>query len=368
MKLSNKRGGPHPDMRAAAEAQFASALSNAPSGPARPAGEVEALLHELQVHQIELEMSNEALLEAKTGLEDLVLLRTAELMHAKEAAEAGSRAKSEFLSNMSHEIRTPMNAILGFTYLMRHADPTPMQAQRLDMIADAASHLLSVLNDILDIAEIEAGKVHLEKASFSLHGVLADVRSQIAEQAQLKGLSVEVNHRGAPDWVWGDAARTRQALMNYAVNAVKFTERGGITIRVVLLADQGLDVHVRFEVQDTGVGVEPPRIPGLFEAFTQADSSRARQHGGTGLGLAITKRLAGLMGGDAGAGSTVGTGSTFWFTGHFARERDTRGDCAVSRHAGVARRSLPNRRLHTRGIPSFLGVQPGAQGCWNFPI
>ncbi|MGQ0596763.1 ATP-binding protein [Aquabacterium sp.] len=319
MKLSNKRGGPPPEVRAAAEAQFANALSTATFGRSRPEGEVEALLHELQVHQIELERSNEALLEAKAGLEDLVLLRTAELMHAKEAAEAGSRVKSAFLSNMSHEIRTPMNAILGFTYLMRHADPTPMQAQRLDMIADAASHLLSVLNDILDIAEIEAGKVHLDKAYFSLHGVLEGVRSQIVEQAGLKGLSVQVDHRASPEWVWGDAARTRQALMNYAANAVKFTKQGSITIRAVLLAAQGRDVHVRFEVQDTGVGVEPQRIPGLFESFTQADSSRSRQHGGTGLGLAITKRLAGLMGGEAGAGSMAGAGSTFWFTAHFEK-------------------------------------------------
>jgi len=317
MKLFNKRGAPHPGVRAAAEAQFANSLSKETDALNRREGEVAALLHELQVHQIELEMSNEALLEAKAGLEDLVLLRTAELMHAKDAAEAGSRAKSEFLSNMSHEIRTPMNAILGFTYLMRHADPTPMQAQRLDMISDAAGHLLSVLNDILDIAEIEAGKVHLAKSHFSLHGVLDDVRSQIVEQAQLKGLSVQVDNRNSPDWVWGDAARTQQALLNYAANAVKFTEHGRITIRAVLLGKQGLDAHVRFEVQDTGVGVAPERIPGLFEAFTQADSSRSRQHDGTGLGLAITRRLAALMGGEAGAGSLVGKGSTFWFTAHF---------------------------------------------------
>lgn len=277
------------------------------------------MLHELQVHQIELEMSNEALLEAKAGLEDLVLLRTAELLHAKEAAEAGSRAKSEFLSNMSHEIRTPMNAILGFTYLMRHADPTPMQAQRLDMIADAAGHLLSVLDDILGMAEIEAGKVQLDKASFSLHGVLEDVCAQIIERAQLKGLAVKVDYRGVPDWVCGDAARARQALLSYAVNAVKFTQLGEITIRAVLLADQGQDVHVRFEVQDTGVGFEPLWFPGLFEAFTQADSSRSRPHGGTGLGLTITKRLAELMSGEAGAGSKLGVGSIFWFTAHFAR-------------------------------------------------
>jgi len=161
--------------------------------------------------------------------------------------------------------------------------------------------------------------VQLDKTCFSLHGILEDIRSSIAEQAQLKGLLVEVDHSASPDWVWGDATRTRQALLNYAVNAVKFTESGGITIRAMLMTEQGQDVQVRFDVQDTGVGIALERIAGIFEAFTQVDSSISRQHGGTGLGLAITKGLAGLMGGEVGAASKVGVGSTFWFTAHFTR-------------------------------------------------
>lgn len=303
MKLSNKHGARHSRVHAAADAS--------------PEPQANALLQESQVHQIELEMSNEALLEAKAKLEELILLQSAELLHAKGAAEASSRAKSEFLSNMSHEIRTPLNAILGFTYLMRHADPTPLQKQRLEMISDAASHLLSVLNDILDIAEIEAGKVQLRKTCFSLRDVLQDVRLLVIQQASLKNLMVEVEHGALPEQVWGDAKRIRQALLNYAVNAVKFTEHGRIAIKAMPIAQDGQDVQIRFEVQDTGMGIEPERIARLFEAFVQADASTSRQHGGTGLGLTITKRLAVLMGGNAGASSQLGVGSTFWFTARF---------------------------------------------------
>jgi two-component system sensor histidine kinase/response regulator len=270
----------------------------------------------------ERKQAEDALHQYRAQLEGLVRSRTAELLRAKDAAEAGSKAKSDFLANMSHEIRTPMNAIMGFTYLLQHDEPTPMQTQRLAMIADAATHLMAILNDVLDIAKIEAGKIELAQCCFSLWAALADAHDLIAEQAQTKGLRLDMEHVSVPAWVVGDPTRLRQALFNLVANAVKFTERGRISVRALLLdAANDADVHVRFEVQDTGIGVGADKVSKLFQAFEQADSSTTRQYGGTGLGLAITKRLAGLMGGEAGVESQFGTGSTFWFTAHFCHSQ-----------------------------------------------
>jgi signal transduction histidine kinase/CheY-like chemotaxis protein/PAS domain-containing protein len=232
----------------------------------------------------------------------------------RDTAEAATQAKSAFLANMSHEIRTPMNAILGMAHLMRRDGVTAAQTARLDKIDVASEHLLHVIDDILDLSKIEAGKLVLEEADLSMAGIMSNVVSILSPRIVAKGLHLVIDAEQLPRALCGDPTRLTQALLNYANNAIKFTEQGTITIRTRLLEEADDTKLIRFEVEDTGIGIAAHDLERLFTAFEQADGSTTREYGGTGLGLAITKRLAQRMGGDAGAVSTPGVGSTFWFT------------------------------------------------------
>jgi PAS domain S-box-containing protein len=247
-------------------------------------------------------------------LEQLVAIRTAELSLAKEEAEAANIAKSTFLANMSHEIRTPLNAITGLAHMIRRGGLTDEQNERLDKLQGASTHLLNIINTILDISKVEAGKFELEESAIKIEAILGNVASMLRAQVEAKGLDLRSEVEALPPHLLGDATRLQQALLNYAINAVKFTETGSVTLRVKAVAELDDSVMLRFEVIDTGIGIAKEAMGRLFSAFEQADNSTTRKYGGTGLGLAITKRLAGLMGGEAGAESILGVGSTFWFT------------------------------------------------------
>ncbi|MBS1144522.1 MAG: sensor hybrid histidine kinase [Proteobacteria bacterium] len=257
---------------------------------------------------------------------DISPLRAVErtLMEAKELADAANLAKSAFLANMSHEIRTPMNAILGYAHLLGKSPLQPAQRDRLGKIEGAGKHLLAIINDILDISKIESGKLVLEETDFPLSTIIDHVQSIMAEPARAKGLSIEVDYGDVPSMLRGDSTRLRQALLNFASNAVKFTEHGRISLRTRLIERQGKRLLVRFEIQDTGIGIPAESRATLFQAFQQVDTSTTRKYGGTGLGLAISQRLAHLMGGETGVDSEVGVGSTFWFTARLEEGKESR--------------------------------------------
>jgi two-component system sensor histidine kinase/response regulator len=269
-----------------------------------------------------LQNTSEELRHHRDHLDEEVRQRTTELAAAKTAAEAASRAKSAFLANMSHEIRTPMNAIIGLNHLLRRDIPDPQQRARLEKMGDAAQHLLTLINDILDISKIEAGRLELEQADFELDHVLENVCALVAEKAQARGLEMIVDIDPALEHgtqLRGDPMRLTQAVLNYVGNAVKFTPAGTITLRARLVEDSPTGVLVKIEVEDTGIGIAQADQTRLFTDFEQADGSTTRKYGGSGLGLAINKRIAQLMGGEVGVTSTQGVGSNFWLTARFGK-------------------------------------------------
>jgi PAS domain S-box-containing protein len=282
---------------------------DAQGNPARLIGTIQDITERIEA-QTQLSQLN-------ASLETRVAQRTSELAMALDNAEQAKRSRGEFLAKMSHEIRTPMNAVLGMTYLALKSNPDPRQRSYLEKIQLSGEHLLGIINDILDFSKIDAGKLKIETENFDLDRVIENIQHLTEGKAQDKGLALRLDIDPAiPRKLKGDALRLGQILINYTNNAIKFTENGSVTLRARALVPGGNEngLTLRFEVQDSGIGMTEEQQSRLFRSFEQADNSTTRRFGGTGLGLAISRELTILMGGEIGVSSAPGAGSIFWFT------------------------------------------------------
>ncbi|MEY2632133.1 MAG: hypothetical protein RIR00_787, partial [Pseudomonadota bacterium] len=278
-----------------------------------------------------------------------------EQMALARAAAAGTAAKTTFLANMSHEIRTPLNAILGFAQLALRRAQEAEQREQLLKVGESARHLLAIINDILDLSKIEAGKLQLEERDFLLEQLVDNVFLMVEQQARLKNLFLSRQiPPGLTTPLCGDPLKISQILLNFLSNALKFTERGSVTLEMQLLQQDEDELQIRFSVRDTGIGISQVQQRRLFESFEQGDASPTRRHGGTGLGLVICRHLAQLMGGQIGVDSQPGVGSQFWFTarlgrGHMPEQPLLPGAAAAGFAPGPAerqvRRLYPGRRI-----------------------
>ncbi len=329
-------------------------------------GEIGALTKAFMQMAKSLKVSYDKLQEYSRTLEQKVLERTSELAEARDRAIAADKSKSEFLSMMSHEIRTPMNAIIGMTRLALQTELSPKQRDYLCKVEVSSKALLAIINDILDFSKIEAGRLELETIVFSLDDVLNDLAGLVTAKAEEKGLPIHfVIAEEVPTYLVGDPLRLGQVLLNLVNNAVKFTSRGDIAINIALAqggestpaADR---ISLEFSVKDTGIGLTAEQLGGLFQSFSQADTSTTRKYGGTGLGLAICKRIVAMMGGDIKVNSEIGAGSTFTFTADFAqpqgadRQREAPGDAFRGLKALVVDGNEASRNILCLYLESFL--------------
>ena len=286
------------------------------------------------------------------------------LARSRDEADIANRAKSAFVANMSHEIRTPLNGILGLAYLLARDPRDALQRERLGKIGDAGQHLLQIINDVLDLSKIEAGKLTLEERDFALDTLLSAACDMVGERAQNKGLELVVDTDHLPRRLRGDPTRLSQMILNLLSNAVKFTESGWVRLKGDLLDDREGRVQVRFAVQDTGPGISADRQAELFNAFEQGDNTTTRRFGGTGLGLSLTRNLAAAMGGAVGVTSAPGSGSTFWFTAwlaHASRTDETSSLAPMKAMRMLLVDDLPEASAVIASYLSAMGMQVDVQ-------